>query len=50
MNIDDHCFIYSETRMLGFSGIMKGKSSWQSILPTQTAEDYTNDLELKTAD
>lgn len=25
MNIDDHGFIYSETRTLGFGGIMKGK-------------------------
>lgn len=26
MNIDDHCFVYPEIRILGLSGIIKGKA------------------------
>lgn len=46
MNIDDHCFVYFEIRILGLSGIIKGKSSWQSALPAQTENDYANYLVL----
>lgn len=47
MNIDDHCFVYPEIRILGLSGIIKGKSSWQSALPAQTENDYANYLVLR---
>lgn len=47
MNTDDHCFIYSETRMPGLSAKIKGKSFWQRALPTYTEKDYANYLVLR---
>ena len=50
MNIDDHSFIYSETRTLGFSGIMKGKKAPGKGAHLLKRQDYTNDSESESMD